>query len=126
VRFVELLSAHIETTIANPELVALLLHERPEIGRLKGLRATKRRRDYARLFIDAYDAGVAAGQLSPMNSWVAVNTLLSAVNGASSWQHGDGERTTGRAALAENLAWLLSRGFLEPPQPVGRVMPVDS
>ena len=111
-RFAELLRAHIDVTVGSPALVALLLHERPEIATLEGVRATKRRRDYARLFTDAFDAGVAAGQLRPMDTWVAANTLISAVNGASWWYQGE---TTGTAAeLREGLFTLLSAGFLVP------------
>ena len=111
-RFARLLQAHIDVTVANPALVALLLHERPEIAKLKDVRASKRRRDYARLFTDAYDNGVAAGQLRPMDAWVAVNTLISAVNGASWWYHG--ETTANPAELRDGLFTLLSQGFLTP------------
>lgn len=87
-RFVRLLRAHIEVCIANLDLLALLLHERPEIAKLEWLRANKRRREYTQVFIDAYDEGVAKGELVDLDSWVAVNTLLSAANGVSTWYHG--------------------------------------
>jgi len=120
-RFAALLRAHIDVTVGNPALVALLLHERPEIAKLKGLRASKRRRDYARLFTDAYDHGVAAGQLRWMESWVAVNTLISAVNGASWWYHG--ETSASGAQLREGLYTLLSQGFMVQPPDGARTSP---
>jgi AcrR family transcriptional regulator len=87
-RFVRLLRGHIEVCIANLDLLALLLHERPEIAKLEWLRANKRRREYTRIFIDAYEEGVAKGVLVDIDSWVAVNTMLSAANGVSTWYHG--------------------------------------
>jgi AcrR family transcriptional regulator len=112
-RFVQMLQAHIEVTVANADLVALLLHERPEIAKLKELRAAKRRRDYARLFTETYDQGVAEGALSPMDPWIAVNTLISAINGVSWWYHGEGTSTGSQTVdLKESLLALLSHGFL--------------
>jgi AcrR family transcriptional regulator len=87
-RFVALLRAHIEVCIANLDLLALLLHERPEIAKLDGLRANKRRREYTQNFVEAYDEGVSEGVLIQLDSWIAVNTLLSAANGVSTWYRG--------------------------------------
>jgi AcrR family transcriptional regulator len=124
-RFVSLLRAHIDVTVANPPLVALLLHERPEIAKLKGVHAAKRRRDYARLFIEAYEEGVQAGALRPMDPWIAVNTLISSVNGVSWWYHGERGSASAAASLKEDLYSLLSSGFLVDYDP-GRRQPARS
>ena len=112
-RFVRLLRGHIEVCIANLDLLALLLHERPEIAKLEWLRANKRRREYTQIFIDAYDEGIASGVLVDLDSWVAVNTMLSAANGVSTWYHG--KRAQGPAdRFRDQVLTLLCHGHLMP------------
>jgi len=113
-RFVRMLEAHVAVTVANADLVVVLLHERPEIAKLKELRSVKRRRDYARSFTEAYAAGVAAGVLLPMDPWMAVNTLISATNGVSWWHHVEGGSGARAAEVGERLTTLLAGGFLMP------------
>jgi AcrR family transcriptional regulator len=116
--FLALLRAHTDATISNPELVALLLHERPEIAELTQLKAGKRRRDYSMRFIESYEQGQQAGLFrDDIEPWTAVNTLLAAVNGISWWYHGEsGSRTDaskrGREAIADSVFELLVDGFV--------------
>jgi AcrR family transcriptional regulator len=113
-RLIRMLRAHVEVTVANPDLVALLLNERPEIARIERLHAAKRRRDYARLFLDAFEEGVRDGALHPTDSWIAVNTLISAINGVSWWYHGEsaGTAATATTQIATSLLDLLAHGFV--------------
>lgn len=116
-RFVAMLRAHLDATVQNTALVALLLHERPEIAKIKSLNAARRRRDYARLFTASYAEGVTAGQLRDIDPWIAVNVLQAAANGVSWWYHGEIERPAGaraRSELNETIFSLLAGGFLEP------------
>ncbi len=112
-RFVAMLGAHIDVAVTNSTLVALLLHERPEIARLRKPAAAKRRRDYAKLFIAAYEEGVAAGVFEPLDPWAAVNTLISAANGVSWWYQGEpasGAKPGG--TTRDSLCELLSNGVI--------------
>lgn len=110
-RFVALLRAHIDVCVANLDLLSLLMHERPEIAKLTELRASKRRREYTNTFMDAYQEGVDAGQLVPVDSWIAVNTLISAANGISAWYHGNrAQRSSER--FRDDLATLLCYGYV--------------
>ena len=110
-RFVRMLRAHIEVCVSNIDLLALLLHERPEIAKLDGLRANKRRREYTDLFTQAYEEGVADKWLVDIDSWIAVNTLLSATNGISTWFHGSrAQRADGQ--FRTDLAALLAHGYV--------------
>lgn len=110
-RFVAMLRAHIDVCAVNIDLIALLLHERPEIAKLDGIRANKRRREYTNLFTGAYEEGVAEGRLVDIDSWVAVNTLLSAVNSISTWFHGSRAQRAGEQFRVD-LAGLLANGYL--------------
>jgi len=109
--FVSLLRAHIEVCVSNIDLLSLLLHERPEIAKLEGLRADKRRREYTNLFMDAYEKGVAEGRLVDVDRWIAVNTLLSATNGISAWFHGSQAHRSGEQ-FRTDLTRLLAQGYL--------------
>ena len=108
--FEAMLYAHILTAIENAGLVALLLHERPEISSLDGARAARRRREYMQRFVAAFEVGVRDGRFVPVDSAVAVNTLISAANGISSWY--DEGSDLGKEKIADMVARLLSRGFL--------------
>ena len=112
-RFLAMLKAHIATTVEQPDLVALLLHERPAIAKLKWTHASTRRRDYANLFTDAYDSGVKAGALKPLDPWLAVNGAIAAANGVSSWYHAENSRVP-PGEIAESMFDLLSTGFIRP------------
>jgi AcrR family transcriptional regulator len=107
--FLAMLRAHIETAVENSDLVALLLHERPEIAKLPDVRAGKRRREYAAMFLSAYEDGVRAGRFRAVDPHVAVNTLISGANGISWWYHGD--RSLDRRSIAEAVFQLLTTGF---------------
>lgn len=111
-RFVTLLRAHIEVCIANLDLLALLLHERPEIAKIDALRANKRRREYTQNFIGAYEEGVADGALLPLDSWIAVNTLLSAANGVSTWYRGTRAAQGSLDHFRDQLLSLLCHGHV--------------
>jgi AcrR family transcriptional regulator len=128
IRFNTLVRAHIEVTIANTGLMALLLHERPETDQLKYLHSNSRRRAYARLFTAAYEEGVADGVLVPLDPWVAVNTVIAAINGVSWWYHGEPRVGAGQAAeMRDRLESLLSHGYLAEPRtplPLGTQSPV--
>jgi AcrR family transcriptional regulator len=113
-RFVTLLRAHIEVCIANLDLLALLLHERPEIAKIDALRANKRRREYTQNFIEAYDEGVAEGALLPLDSWIAVNTLLSAANGVSTWYRGTRAAQGSLEHFRDQVLALLCHGHVAP------------
>ncbi len=107
--FLTLLQAHIDVILDDPDLVAVLLHERPELAKLKRSETKTRRDVYTARFIEAYDAGRAAGQLRDVNSWTAVNTLLAAANVVSIWYHPD-RSPIPRAAIAEDTSAMLMRG----------------
>lgn len=87
-RFLAMVDAHFEATLANADLISLLLHERPEMNRIKSLRAAKRRRDHAETFINAYEEGKTAGMLRNIDSWLVTNTVIAAINSVSMWHHG--------------------------------------
>lgn len=116
-RFVAMLRAHVDVTISSADLVAVLLHERAEMAKIKTLHANKRRRDYADLFTDAYTEGVKAGHLVDIDPWIAVNTLISAANGVTSWYHG--ERVSRNAeSFKETLMLLFSQGYVPAEEPL--------
>jgi AcrR family transcriptional regulator len=109
-RFVAMMRAHVDVTVSNTDLVSVLLHERAEMVKIKDLHANKRRRDYAQLFIAAYADGVAAGYLKDIDPWIAVNTLISAVNGVTSWYQG--ERVAGNSeSFKDTVMRLLGEGY---------------
>jgi AcrR family transcriptional regulator len=111
--FLSLLRAHIEAAIDNPELVALLLHERPEIGQLKDLQANQRRREYAVSFVESYKQGQAENLFdASIDPWVAVNTVLAAANAISWWYRG--ERGAASKDVVADVFELLTVGFLRP------------
>lgn len=114
--FLTLLRAHIEVILDDPDLVAVLLHERPELAKLNPSGAKARRDAYTARFIDAYEAGRAAGQLRDVNSWTAVNALLAAANVLSSWYH-PSRSPLPRAAIAQDTFDLLLRGAWLQDQP---------
>lgn len=109
-RFVAMLRAHVDVTISNTDLGSVLLHERAAMVKMKDLHANKRRREYANLFTAAYAEGVAAGRLKDIDPWIAVSTLISAVNGVTSWYQG--ERVPGSTDLFKStVVRLLGDGY---------------
>jgi AcrR family transcriptional regulator len=118
--FLAMLYAHVETAVVNTNLVALLLHERPEIAKLDGVRAAKRRREHARLFVSAYEEGARAGRFRSVDPTVAVNTLISAANGISWWYHG--ESVVMPEIIVEAVFKLLTAGFLARPAEAAKVV----
>ena len=114
-RFEYLVRAHVEVTLDNADLVVVLMRERPELERLEWLHAEERRRDYARLFIDAFESGVASGALRPANAWISVNALIAAVNGVCLLAHGEGDRLPASTNVVELLQDLLGAGILDDP-----------
>jgi AcrR family transcriptional regulator len=87
-QFTLMLKAHIGVIAANADLVALLLHERPEMAKLEPVAAAARRHAYNARFIRAYSDGVANGQLRPLDPATTVNILLASANATTSWYHG--------------------------------------
>ena len=114
-RLVAMLQGHLAVITTNTDLVAILLHERPEIAKIAGLQAAKRRRAYSNSLVAAYRAGVAAGRLRDMDPRVAVDTLITAANGTSSWFHPtDGVSIEAvSAAVLELLIHGITRGEAE-------------
>jgi AcrR family transcriptional regulator len=108
-RFLAMVSAHVDVTLANADLMAVLLHERTEMNKIGSLKASRRRRDYADAFIDAYDEGKAEGSLRDVDSWVAVNTTIATINSVPTWHHGS--RAARPDELKSILEVLLSSGL---------------
>jgi hypothetical protein len=79
------------------------------------------------LFTAAYEEGVADGVLVPLDPWVAVNTVIAAINGVSWWYHGEPRVGAGQAAeIRDRLESLLSHGYLAEPRtplPLGTQSP---
>lgn len=108
-RFVILMRAHIDVILGDADLVAVLLHERPELAKLRRPDVRPRRNAYTQRFISAYEAGRAAGQLRDLDAWTAVNTLLSAANVLSTWYR-PGRSPRSRKQMAHDTSTVLLAG----------------
>ena len=86
-RFTSMLRAHISIVVDQTDLVALLLHERPEMSKLDQIDAPARRAAYNARFVSAYTAGVDAGELRPLEPRLTVNLLLASANAITAWFH---------------------------------------
>jgi AcrR family transcriptional regulator len=125
VQFEELIRGHLEVALDNLDLVALLIHEQPELLRLDWLHVAARRREYAEVFADAFEQGTDAGVLRAADPWIAANTVLAAMNGVCLWKHGEGGPVPARVDIAGTLPALLAQGVLldsvlARPSPPGR------
>jgi AcrR family transcriptional regulator len=88
-KFADLLRNHARTAAQHRTLVGLLLHEQPELSRLPSATAQEqRRRAYLQVFLDTFEREAAAGWLKPADSWITVNSVLSATTALSSWYRG--------------------------------------
>jgi AcrR family transcriptional regulator len=112
--FATLLESHIRVIVDNTDLVAVLLLERPEIAKLKDVPAARRRQEYSKRFLVAYEEGVAGGELRGLDPQLTVRMLLASANSISAWYHaGSREKPDKVAATATDL--LLSGILLKPP-----------
>ena len=106
--FAAMVRAHIGVAVDNVSLVAVMLHERPESTRVHGVHADVRRREYAQRFVEAYALGATAGTLLPLEPWLAVGTVIGAINGVARWyQHS----STSPAAIIAEIYELVAGGF---------------
>jgi AcrR family transcriptional regulator len=112
-RFKTMVRAHIEVIVENTDLVAVLLHERSEISKLRSIPAPARRQAYSQQFIDAYREGVREGRLRPADPTIAVNAILAAANSISAWYHSGSSEAPG--PIGEFVADILLSGVT--PQP---------
>ena len=106
--FVTLMRAHIDVILDDPDLVAVLLHERPELAKLNPVGAKPRRDAYTARFIDAYERDRATGRLRDINPWTAVNAVLAAGNVISAWYHPDRSPRSRDLVAADTYAVLLT------------------
>jgi AcrR family transcriptional regulator len=108
-RFVSMLRAHIRVIVDNTDLVALLLHERPEMAKLEHVDASARRQRYSERFVKAYKEGVDQAQLLALDPRLTVNTLLAAANSISAWYHTESKLDPDK--VAANVEQLLTSGI---------------
>lgn len=87
-RFIAMLNAYLDVTLANADLVVVLLNERPELNKIVGLNAGRRRRDFAETLIEAYSEGLRLGLLRDLDPWVTVNAASAMINSVPTWHHG--------------------------------------
>ena len=111
-RFVSMLRAHIAVIVDNIDLVAVLMHERAEIAKLNGLNAARRRQEYSKQFIAAYEDGVRAGRLRDMDPWAVTNMLLASANSTATWYRGRDRRRFPVAVASDHVFDLLVGGVL--------------
>jgi AcrR family transcriptional regulator len=82
----EMLRAHVHVILENPDLTAILMHERPEIAKLDRLDASKRRQRYTDRFVKAYkETKFPSGRGKAPDARVLVNMLLSSANAIPVW-----------------------------------------
>lgn len=112
-RFKTLVRAHVGVIVENTDLVAVLLHERSEIAKLRSVSAAARRQAYSQQFVDAYREGVRKNELRSIDPNIGVNTVLAAANSISAWYH------TGRpeapALIGDFVSEVLLAGLTPPP-----------
>lgn len=109
-RIVSLLRAHALVIAENPDLVSVLLHERPEMSKLDELGAAGRRQRYTQQFVEAYEEGKRDGALPDIDAQLAVNTLIAATNGIASWYH-PGRHKMAADVVAQGVLKLLIAGL---------------
>jgi AcrR family transcriptional regulator len=113
-RFVRMLHAHVAVIVDNVDLVAVLLHERAEIAKLNGLNAARRRQDYSKQFIAAYEEGVRAGRLRDIDAWTVTNSLLASANATATWYRGRDRRRFPAGVASDHVLDILVGGILTP------------
>lgn len=117
-RFMAMVRAHVAVIVDNTDLVAVLLHERPEIAKLKTISASARRQAYMHQFVVAYEEGAERGQLRDIDPSTAVNTLLAAANAVSAWYHAGS--TEAPAVVAHRVTSILLAGVAADPATAGK------
>jgi TetR/AcrR family transcriptional regulator, cholesterol catabolism regulator len=117
-KFMAMVRAHVAVIVDNTDLVAVLLHERPEIAKLKKISASARRQAYMRQFVVAFEEGVKRGQIRDIDPQTAVNTLLAAANAVSAWYHAGS--TEPPAVVAHRVTSILLAGVAADPTSDGR------
>lgn len=110
-RFAAIVRGHLNVILGNPDLTAVLVHERPETDRIEGLRARQRRRAYTNQIAAAYAEGVAEGRLRPVDPTRAANIVFGAANSVTVWYHPQRSSATPKQVLDDVMS-LLSGGFL--------------
>jgi AcrR family transcriptional regulator len=118
-RFVAMIRAHVDVIIDNTNLVAVLLHERSEIAKIRKLHAAQRRQDYSDQFIEAFEEGRRAGVLRDLDAHATVNALLAAANGTSSWYH-PSRSSRDPQEVAALVADLLLTSVVSQPMPAAK------
>jgi hypothetical protein len=113
-RFVRMLHAHVAVIVDNVDLVAVLMHERAEIAKLNGLNAARRRQDYSKQFITAYEEGVRAGRLRDIDAWTVTNSLLASANATATWYRGRDRRRFPAGVASDHVLDILVGGILIP------------
>jgi TetR/AcrR family transcriptional regulator, cholesterol catabolism regulator len=108
--FAAMLREHLKVILSSPDLMAVLVHERPETDRIDGLRSHQRRRAYNNQFAEAYAAGVKQGALRPVDSLRAANAILAAANSVPGWYH-PARSTAAPKQVLDDMVALLSSGF---------------
>jgi AcrR family transcriptional regulator len=116
--FMAMVRAHIAVIVDNTDLVAVLLHERPEIAKLKTISASARRQAYMHQFVVAFEEGVKRGQLRDIEPTTAVNTLLAAANAVSAWYHAGSSEAP--AVVAHRVTSILLAGVAADPATNGQ------
>lgn len=117
-QFMAMVRAHIAVIVDNTDLVAVLLHERPEIAKLKTISASARRQAYMRRFVVAFEEGIKRGQLRDIDPVTSVNTLLAAANAVSSWYHAGSAEAP--AVVAHRVTSILLAGVAADPMSDGK------
>lgn len=110
-RFSAIVRGHLKVILGNPDLTAVLVHERPEADRIDGLRARQRRRAYTSQIAAAYAEGVAEGKLRAIDPNRAANLVFGAANSVTMWYHPQ-RSSASPTQVAEDILSLLSSGFL--------------
>lgn len=109
-RFEEMIKGHLKVILANTDLTAVLVHERPETDSIGGLGAHERRRAYTNQLAAAYAEAVKAGHARPIDPLRAANAILAAANSVTSWYHPQRSPATQRQVL-DDTTTLLTTGF---------------
>jgi AcrR family transcriptional regulator len=109
-RFDAMLEAHIRTVAEAPELAAIFTQERSTLPPDTGTKVGNRRAAYQRRFVDAYRAGVEAGELRDDAAPSVTGSLaLGAANWVFRWYGTDDDLTP--AELASVAVDLLGGGY---------------
>jgi AcrR family transcriptional regulator len=108
--FVIMLRAHIAVIIENRDLAAVLLHERPEMAKIKDLPAAERRHAYTEQFVKAYAIGVQEGRLRRLDPVIAANAAIAAANATVWWFHPE---KTSALATVDTWCEMIMHGVID-------------